>query len=86
MTQTASPPRAFVIEVYICPECGCYYGGSNMPKLEERWVGPKTENKFQHPRREGVPPGMSHNRAQCPDCRARGREVERVRRSVTITV
>lgn len=74
------------VTIYVCPTegCGNYYGSNTMPPLEECWTGPKTEDRHNvhYP---GTPPGKRHTRAECPDCRTRGRgSVQRV--PVTLTI
>ncbi len=74
------------IEVYVCPtpQCGSYYGHSNMPDLGSWFTGPKTEDMGALEDATGSK--YRHSRAACPDCRRSGREVERVRVTVLIEV
>lgn len=76
------------IEVYACPTLYCpnYYGATNMPDLGSRFTSVMTEERHREPgdpcrgpEPDGIPPGERHTRAECPDCRALGVYVERVR-------
>jgi hypothetical protein len=61
-----------VVEVYICPECGDYYGVSGMPDLT-------VVNQHTHGINfEPIPKESHHSRAQCPACRSVGKSVERM--------
>lgn len=61
------------IVAWMCPTPGCgnYYGASDAPDLSTEWTGARGLN-FE------PTPAAAHTRAQCPDCKARGVEVERV--------
>jgi hypothetical protein len=74
------------IQVYICPEPGCgnYYGSASMPDLSKRFSGPKLEDTHKLAQETGSP--VRHSRAACPDCRQRGKAVERVLVSVDVDV
>lgn len=75
------------ITVYVCPTPGCpdYFGSSGMPKLEDKLTGVYTEIRHSV-QVEGLPPGMKHNRANCPTCRQAGRDVDRVPIRLNVTV
>lgn len=62
------------IVIYACPTegCGNYYGSSSARDLTQEITGQFGQNF------ERRPPEMWHSRAQCPDCRAQGKQVERV--------
>lgn len=87
VTEVEDPaPNFKTIEVYVCPraECPDYYGAVNMPKLEEEFTGAKLEDQSAMRLAKGT--GLRHNRAECPTCRARGVETQRVRVKVTAVV
>lgn len=70
-----------LIEVYVCPHpgCGSYYGTDGMPDLT-------VKNQHVHGINfEQIPQDQWHSRAQCPTCRAVGRQVERVKVAFQVT-
>lgn len=69
------------VKVYVCPEpdCGNFAASSSASNLEEEWTGYRGQNGEKHPER-------AHTRAQCPDCRARGKQVERIPAIVMVTI
>jgi hypothetical protein len=74
------------ISVYVCPseDCTNYFGASGMPDLSQQWTGPKIEDRAALEASSGS--GVRHTRAACPDCRARGHEVERRLMVVNIAI
>lgn len=61
------------IIVYVCPTPGCgnYFGSSNSGDLSTQVVAQKGANY------EPRDPSRWHARSACPDCRQRGKSVER---------
>lgn len=73
------------IRVYVCPTPGCgnYFGASGMPDLTTAMTGVRTENRHEYEQAHGTK--WRHNRAECPDCRANGKEVQRKLVQVNVT-
>jgi hypothetical protein len=67
-----------VVELYVCPtpDCPDYYGVPGMPNLHQEFTGPKIEDRAALELSTGYQ--VRHTRAECPTCRGRGRQVERV--------
>jgi hypothetical protein len=74
------------IEVYVCPtpDCPDFYGAAGQNDLHERFTGPKAEDRAAL--RESTGSSNRHSRAQCPTCRQRGIQVERVLVGATVLV
>lgn len=70
------------LHVWVCPTKGCgnFYGSSSDQPLTEQFTGPKVEDRAELERKTGSP--WKHNRAECPDCRAKGMKVQRARVAV----
>lgn len=67
-----------LIEVWCCPTEGCpdFFGAASAGDLSQKFSHPKVEHRFAHKQEHGVE--HRHSRAQCPLCRTRKIEVERV--------
>lgn len=83
---TSLKNRAKEVEVYVCPEpeCGNYYGTNAMPELGEQFTGPKLDDQSKLESVTGS--RYRHSRAACPDCRMRGKSVERVRVKARVAI
>lgn len=64
-----------IAKIWACPtpECGNYYASSGYAgqTLDKEVTGDRGMNGEHTPE-------AGHSRAECPDCRARGRHVERI--------
>lgn len=71
-----------IVKIWACPTDGCgnYYASSGPvgQSLDQEITGHRGMNGEDNPER-------GHSRAQCPDCRDRGLEVERVPIAVDLT-
>lgn len=76
------------VEVYVCPMPGCpdYFGSTSMPKLEEvmNLKSDMTHTASYNPAKADE--DVTHSRSECPTCRRGGKQVERVRRAVSVTI
>jgi hypothetical protein len=84
--QTSDIANAKTVQVYVCPTPGCtsYYGSPTMGDLGKAFTGPNIVEKPNHQKMTGSP--YRHTRAACPDCRAHGKEVERVLMKISVIV
>lgn len=84
--------KSVTVSVWVCPTAGCgnYYAASGQVNLDlqQEMQDAVVENRYvplgQPDGGKRKPP--KHSRAQCPDCRARGIEVERVRRTALVLI
>lgn len=71
-----------IVKIWACPTDGCgnYYASSAVvgQNLDTEMSGGAGMNGEKYPER-------AHTRAQCPDCRDRGLEVERIPIAVDLT-
>jgi hypothetical protein len=77
------------VELWICPTEGCdnHYASSSQRGIDlgKSMTGEKVENRFAFASKHGGD-GTKHSRANCPDCRARGLDVERVPVMVSLPI
>lgn len=63
------------VEVYLCPDCGHYYGSSSMARLENEVVYGRVEDK----KLGKIDREAKGTRADCPQCGTR-----RIRRKAVV--
>lgn len=73
------------IKIWVCPTegCGNYFGSSSTGDLNVP-APPRTEDRAPIAKEMGRP--YRHTRANCPDCRRRGVDAERVPTTLNIEV
>lgn len=75
------------VTLYVCPTPNCPSVTAltdPSEKLEEKWTGPKVEDK--HALEKATGSRYRHNMAECPLCRVKGTKVQRVRITTVLEV
>lgn len=69
-----------LVKIFVCPTDGCgnYFASSSQETRMQTVVGQKGVNF------EPRPASMHHKRQECPDCRSRGKRVERVEMTLNV--